>query len=172
MSADDKTWIKVAPCADIPPREGRCVEVAGRPIAIFHTSEGFLAVDNRCPHRGGPLADGIVNGPSVVCPLHAWKFDLFSGASINHPDSSGSLTTYPTCIREGVICIEFPQPISCDEVPATVCEHRDRPIRWVQRKLTPTAARPGDVVNSGSSSSSDPPPKERRQSNGYVSQEF
>ena len=111
MNAEDKTWVKVALCADIPPREGRCVEIAGRSIAIFHTSEGFLAVEGRCPHRGGPLADGIVSGTTVVCPLHAWKFDLHSGASINHPDSSAALTMYPTCIQDGVICIEFSQSI-------------------------------------------------------------
>jgi|GEM_PF-208789 len=171
MNAEDKTWVKVALCADIPPREGRCVEIAGRSIAIFHTSEGFLAVEGRCPHRGGPLADGIVSGTTVVCPLHAWKFDLHSGASINHPDSSAALTMYPTCIQDGVICIEFSQSIFADDVPATVCEHRDRPIRWVQRKVSPAAARPGDIVSSGSSSSSGPP-RERPQSNGYVSQEL
>lgn len=172
MTANDKTWIKVAPCASIPPREGRCVEIAGRQIAIFHTTEGFVAVDNRCPHRGGPLADGIVSGSSVVCPLHTWKFDLSSGASINHPESSAALTTYPICIQDGVICIEMLQPTFSGSVPATAREHRDRPIRWVQRKVTPTAARPGVSTITGSRPEAGLPSTEGPEGNDYVCPEF
>jgi nitrite reductase/ring-hydroxylating ferredoxin subunit len=63
-------WIRVAYCEDIPMREGREVAIGNRSVAVFHLGDKFLAVDNRCPHRGGPLADGIVSGESVVCPLH------------------------------------------------------------------------------------------------------
>jgi len=172
MTGSDRTWIKVAPCASIPPREGRCIELNGRQIAIFHTTEGFLAVENRCPHRGGPLADGIVNGSAVVCPLHSRKFDLRSGISITHPESSDALTTYPVCIADGVLCISFPEGSTSGEIATVGYEYRDRPIRWVQRKPSPSASRPGNVVSGGCPSTSDPLSNERSQSNGYVSQEL
>ena len=65
--------MRVTPCDNIPLREGRAVTLGDREIAIFNLGDRFLATDNRCPHRGGPLCDGIVAGGSVVCPLHAWK---------------------------------------------------------------------------------------------------
>ena len=55
------------------------MKVGNREIAIFNLGDRFLAVDNRCPHKGGPLADGIVSGTTVVCPLHAWKMSLETG---------------------------------------------------------------------------------------------
>ena len=66
-------WIRTARCEDIPLREARSVRLGGRDIAIFNLGDRFLAVENRCPHKGGPLAEGIVSGATVVCPLHAWK---------------------------------------------------------------------------------------------------
>jgi len=169
MSDNEKNWVQVTPSHSIPPREGRCVEIAGRQVAIFHTSEGFLAVENRCPHRGGPLSDGIVNGVTVVCPLHAWKFDLRSGVSSNHPESSVSLITYPVRIQGGIICIEFPRGMP-GGAATVACEHRDRPIRWVQRKSTTAAARPGDLTIRGSSDVD--MPRTERPDNGYVPQEL
>jgi nitrite reductase (NADH) small subunit len=169
MTADDRTWIKVSPCASIPPREGRCVEVDGRPIAIFHTNNGFLAVENRCPHRGGPLADGIVSGTTVVCPLHAWKFDLLSGASTNHPEAPRALIVYPTCIDDGIVCIQLPAGDAPGEITGIDCEHRDRPLRWVQRRLSPAAAR---VDSRGSSAASALPQTERPEGQGYAPQEL
>ena len=55
-------------------------EMAGRAVALFRTRKGgVFAVDNRCPHKGGPLAEGMLAGDAVVCPLHAFRFDLRSG---------------------------------------------------------------------------------------------
>ncbi len=68
MSAS-KEWVRVAYCEDIPLHEGRAVLVGDREIAVFNLGDHFLAVDNRCPHRGGPLADGIVSGESVRLPF-------------------------------------------------------------------------------------------------------
>jgi nitrite reductase/ring-hydroxylating ferredoxin subunit len=67
----ERRWIRMTACDNVPPRERRAVMVADREIAIFNLGDRFLAVDNRCPHRGGPLCDGIVAGHAVVCPLHA-----------------------------------------------------------------------------------------------------
>ena len=67
----------------IPPGEGRNVEAFGKKIAIFHTRAGAVfAVQSECPHRGGPLADGLVGGTTLICPLHSWKFDLATGEAL------------------------------------------------------------------------------------------
>ena len=58
MTCTGKRWFRIVPCESIPAREGRLVEIAQRQIAIFNLGDSFLAVENRCPHRGGPLSDG------------------------------------------------------------------------------------------------------------------
>lgn len=83
----------LGPSALIPPGEGRVFEVDGRRIAVFRTRQGQLfATQAECPHRQGPLADGVVGGGHVVCPLHGFRFDLRSGEPIGH--ACESLTTY------------------------------------------------------------------------------
>jgi len=171
MTTNDQTWLKVTPTDSLPPREGRCVEIAGCQVAIFNTAEGFIAVENRCPHRGGPLADGIVNGTAVVCPLHAWKFDLLSGVSINHPEASAALVKYPTRVEDGIVCIELPQATGAEEAVTFACEHRDRPIRWVHRKSSPLTGT-GDPVGASSSLNANPPRTDTSQGNGYAPQEL
>ena len=75
--------IDLGPLSSIPPGEGRSVEALGMRIAVFHTRAGALyAVQAECPHRGGPLADGLVGGATVICPLHGWKFDLTTGDAL------------------------------------------------------------------------------------------
>jgi nitrite reductase (NADH) small subunit len=137
MSNAEKRWVRVTSCESIPLREGKAVEIGGRRIAIFNLGDSFVAVDNRCPHRGGPLSDGIVSGSTVVCPLHAWAFNLNTGAVANHPESQACLATFPVRVDKGIIWVEIP-----GEEPETVskpvsCE-RDRPVRWVLRK-TPSS---------------------------------
>ena len=83
---NQRQWVRVTPCESIPLREGRAVTLGGRQIAIFNLGDRFLATDNQCPHRGGPLCDGIVAGDSVVCPLHAWKVPLHK-SQIPNPKS-------------------------------------------------------------------------------------
>ena len=81
MSTVEATWTQVGTPADIPMLEGRSVDVGGRRVAIFRLPSGWAATDAACPHRGGPLQDGIVGGSCVTCPLHGKRFDLVSGAS-------------------------------------------------------------------------------------------
>jgi nitrite reductase (NADH) small subunit len=111
-SNDSKTrkWVRIAQAEDIPLREGRSVQIAGREIAIFNLGERFLAVENRCPHRGGPLADGIVSGRTVVCPLHAWKVDLETGRVANRPEENPCMQVFPAAVREGVVMLELSVP--------------------------------------------------------------
>ena len=99
-------WIKIASSDSIPPREGRAALVGDRRIAIFNLGDRFLAVDNQCPHQSGPLCDGIIAGDTVVCPLHAWKVDLETGAVVRPADQHQCVRTYPTRVDDGVISIE------------------------------------------------------------------
>ena len=71
---------------DIPLGEGRAITLDGRRVAIFRTGIGWYAIDAVCPHRGGPLADGIVCDRAVICPLHDRRFDLESGAPLSAGD--------------------------------------------------------------------------------------
>ena len=106
-----RRWVRVAACGNVPPREGRAALVAGREIAIFNLGHRFVAVDNRCPHRGGPLADGIVSGSAVVCPLHAWKVSLESGGVQRPGDAAACVHVYPTRVEEDVVWIEVPTAV-------------------------------------------------------------
>jgi len=101
-------WVRVASCESVPVREGRAAQLGDREIAIFNLGDQFLAVDGQCPHRGGPLADGIVSGTSVVCPLHAWKIDLGTGC-VQRPAVNGScVATYPVRVEDGTIVVGLP----------------------------------------------------------------
>jgi nitrite reductase (NADH) small subunit len=71
----------------IPAGEGRTFNVDGERLAVFHTrAGGIFALQADCPHRIGPLADGLTGGTTVVCPLHERAFDLRTGAGIGHQD--------------------------------------------------------------------------------------
>ncbi len=76
-------WIEIGRVDDIPRRGARRVRSDGAPIAVFRTAEGeIFALVDRCPHRGGPLSEGIVSGRTVACPPHNWIIDLDSGAAV------------------------------------------------------------------------------------------
>ena len=100
------SWIRITTAKNIPLREGRAVKVGEEEIAIFNLGEKFLAVGNRCPHRGGPLADGIVAGQTVVCPLHTWKICLSSGDVKGQAESTACVKSYPVEVVDGVVMVE------------------------------------------------------------------
>ena len=77
------SMIDIAALADIPPQGARVVRTPQGCIAIFRTSDDrVFALDDRCPHKGGPLSQGIVYGKQVACPLHNWQIDLASGEAL------------------------------------------------------------------------------------------
>ena len=108
----DARWIRIGDHADIPAREGRVVRVGGREIAVFNLGDRFLAIDNHCPHKGGPLADGIVAGHAVVCPLHAWKIDLATGVVERPAGADACVRRYDVRLDDHVILIEVPGTVS------------------------------------------------------------
>jgi nitrite reductase (NADH) small subunit len=103
-----KKWVGVTEAANIPLREGRAVQIGEEEVAIFNLGDRFLAIENRCPHRGGPLSDGIVSGSTVVCPLHAWKVCLESGKVTKPSEERACLVSYRTRLEDGLVLIEIP----------------------------------------------------------------
>ena len=92
------SWQEVAALADIPPLGGRVLMLAGREVALLRNEDGeIFALDNRCPHKGGPLAEGTVTGRTVHCPLHGWRIDLTCGQA-RDPDC-GSVRTWDVRIE-------------------------------------------------------------------------
>ena len=89
--------INLGPLTQIPLGEGRNFEVGGTEIAVFHTRQGVYATQAACPHRQGPLADGLVGGTTLLCPFHAWKFDLTTGAALM---GQCGLQTYPVRVTD------------------------------------------------------------------------
>ena len=85
--------VTLGPVEKIPPGQGACFIVAGQEIAVFRQRDGkVFATQNRCPHRQGPLAEGVIGAGKVICPLHGQKFDLSSGQG---PEPENCLKTYP-----------------------------------------------------------------------------
>jgi len=80
-TATTTNCINLGRAATVPWGQGRCYVVGGREIAVFRQRDGRLfALENRCPHRQGPLSEGIVGGGRVICPLHSHQFDLQTGS--------------------------------------------------------------------------------------------
>jgi nitrite reductase/ring-hydroxylating ferredoxin subunit len=96
-------FITVAKVKDIAPGDARVYFVRGREIAIFNVQGQFFAIDNLCPHQGGPLVAGEVAGEVVTCPWHRWQFHLPTGLSPIH--ASISVKTYPLEIVNGDVRI-------------------------------------------------------------------
>jgi nitrite reductase (NADH) small subunit len=90
--------LMLCPVTAIPPGEGRAFDVAGMRVAVFRSRSGDLfATQAECPHRGGPLADGLLGGKTLICPLHAWKFDLSTGDALA---GECRLETYPVRVDD------------------------------------------------------------------------
>ena len=82
MNMQSKTWIEVGTLGDIPRQGARCVKNGEMTIAIFRTTDDRLfALEDKCPHKNGPLSDGIVHDGCVTCPLHNWVISLETGAA-------------------------------------------------------------------------------------------
>jgi nitrite reductase (NADH) small subunit len=94
----------LGPLDAVPPGEGRTFSAFDEKIAVFRTrANGIFAVQADCPHRGGQLADGLIGGTTVICPLHSWKFDLATG---NAASGECGLKTFPVRLDpEGQIVI-------------------------------------------------------------------
>ena len=95
-------WIDVGAITDIPSRGARRVPTPTGDVAIFRTGDGkVFALKDACPHKGGPLSQGIVHGHAVTCPLHAWSIDLATGEPMGADRGKGCAPVVPLEVREG-----------------------------------------------------------------------
>ncbi len=101
----EATWRLIGTRDSIPLREGRRVCFGDKEAAVFNLGDKFLAVESNCPHKQGPLEDGIVSGEAVFCPLHNWKIDLNSGDVI--AGGEGHIATYAIKVEDDQLYIRF-----------------------------------------------------------------
>lgn len=99
-------WKKICPVDEIPLLGARVVRLEGMAdIAVFRDAEGnVFALRDKCPHKAGPLSQGIVHGRQVTCPLHAWKINLDDG-NAQAPDV-GCTKAYSVKLSDGVVYID------------------------------------------------------------------
>jgi nitrite reductase (NADH) small subunit len=112
----DKTmsenWIEIGTLSDIPKLGARVVESEQGDIAIFRTAEDELfALRDKCPHKGGPLSQGIVHGKRVACPLHDWKIHLDTGLAVA-PDE-GCAAYYPVKLEGEAVYLSLTPNAGC-----------------------------------------------------------
>lgn len=97
-------FVAIGHIDDIPVRGARCLHTPVGKIAVFRTAtDEVFAIDDQCPHKGGPLSDGIVHGNAVTCPLHSWVFSLESGKAQGADE--GTVRTYPLRNIDGALFI-------------------------------------------------------------------
>lgn len=95
-------WIEIGQIENIPRRGARCVNTPAGRIAVFRTAEDqIFAIEDRCPHKGGPLSQGIVHAAQVTCPLHNWVISLETGKAQGADE--GSVRTIPLNVVDGRI---------------------------------------------------------------------
>ena len=100
-------WIEITQLDEIPVLGSRVVKTDSMDIAIFRTSDDrVFAVKDACPHKQGPLSQGIVHGTSVTCPLHNWKIDLASGEALGADE--GCTNVYDTKVENSMVYLRIP----------------------------------------------------------------
>ena len=105
MTMLDKAWIDIGALDDIPRQGARVVKSPAGCIAVFRSAaDEVFALDDRCPHKGGPLSAGIVHGTSVTCPLHNWVISLESGTA--QGADKGQVRTYALKVEAGRLLID------------------------------------------------------------------
>jgi nitrite reductase (NADH) small subunit len=99
-------WQPVGHLNDVPPLGSRVIETEQGSIAIFRAAdERIFAIKNQCPHKQGPLSEGIVHGCKVTCPLHNWVIDLESGDAM--PPDQGHSQTFNVKIEQDVLYLDI-----------------------------------------------------------------
>jgi nitrite reductase (NADH) small subunit len=98
-------FVRVMAESDLPPGKGAEALVAGKPVAVFNVGGAFHALTNACPHRGGPLGQGMLDGSTVTCPWHAWSYDVTTGFNTANPDLQ--LPCYETKVEGGQVFVKI-----------------------------------------------------------------
>lgn len=101
-----RDWLDIGKITDIPKQGARVVRTAQGDIAVFRTiDDEVFALRDKCPHKGGPLSQGIVHGKRVACPLHDWKIHLDSGTAVA-PDE-GCAASYPVRLEGDTVWLSL-----------------------------------------------------------------
>lgn len=104
MNAIAKTWIAIGSINETPRQGARCVKNGEMTIAVFRTSDDrVFALEDRCPHKNGPLSQGIVHDGCVTCPLHNWVISLETGQA--QGADSGQTKSFPVKIEGTTVLI-------------------------------------------------------------------
>lgn len=98
-------WVKIAALDDIPLLGARVVKSDQGDIAVFKTETGVFAMYDKCPHKGGPLSQGIVHGAHVTCPLHGWNIGLTDGKAVA-PDE-GQVACIPVKVENDIVYLNL-----------------------------------------------------------------
>ena len=98
-------WIQVAKANDVPLNTGLSVEAEGKSIALYKVDGKVYAIDGICPHAGGPLAEGNLNGCLAMCPWHGWEFNVKTGLSDFNPDTSTK--TFPVKVENDEVFVQI-----------------------------------------------------------------
>lgn len=98
--------VRLAAVEDVPVGQGRVVEAEGKDLALFNVEGTFYALDNACIHRGGPLGEGDLEGRIVLCPWHAWRWDVTTGANANNP--AVTMPRYAVVVDGDDVFVELP----------------------------------------------------------------
>lgn len=97
-------WADVAKVEDLRPGTSLCAELDGKVgVALFNVEGQIFALENTCPHAGGPLGEGILHGEVVTCPWHGWKFNVRTGLRLKNPAQEWAVPRYPVRIQSDVI---------------------------------------------------------------------
>lgn len=99
-------WETVGPADALPDGEMVAFPREHGAVVVCRMGENFFALEDRCPHANGPLSMGNFSPPFLVCPWHAWEFDCRGGQCVRAEDAA--IRRYPVEIRDGAICVEFP----------------------------------------------------------------
>jgi nitrite reductase (NADH) small subunit len=106
MNAMTANWIEIGNVSDIPLRGARCVKNGETTIAIFRTADNnVFAIEDKCPHKNGPLSQGIVHDGCVTCPLHNWVISLETGKAQGADE--GAVRTWPVKVENGRVMISL-----------------------------------------------------------------
>ena len=98
--------VKVARAADVPVGQGRVVQAGAKSLALWNVDGAYHVIDNTCPHRGGPMGDGDLDGRLAICPWHGWRWDVTTGANANNP--AVKIACFPIRVVDGDVYVELP----------------------------------------------------------------
>ena len=98
--------VRVAKVTDVPVGQGLVVQAGDRTLALFNVDGAYHAIDNVCPHRGGPMGDGDLEGRLAICPWHGWRWDVTTGANANNP--AVKIACFTTLVVDGDVLVELP----------------------------------------------------------------